>query len=214
MTMPDLAVRVKEMRSEEKQTEKIFLRDKSLIELEETWERREVKYFMKIWHFTVWWRIRRKSRPERKSDFSDTLGDTTEPLGEFVWNFPNQPLTYIFISSEHIHMEMSGASCNVMPTVISDTISVTDSPSTLAPVLGQQHLFSVQIYCRSQHTFVFQQQGTDGRISHLALRTRSWKHQPHMIDEQHLASVAMSPNSDSITLWKWEGHLTNVTNEI
>lgn len=29
MTVPDVAVRVKEMRSEEKQTEKIFLQDKS-----------------------------------------------------------------------------------------------------------------------------------------------------------------------------------------
>lgn len=39
-----------------------------------------------------------------------------------------------------------------MTTVINDTISVRDSPSTLAPVLGQRHLVSIQIYCHPQHT--------------------------------------------------------------
>lgn len=150
MTMSDWGVEGKEISSEEEKYEKIFLQDKSVLELEEIRERREGKYFMKIWYFSLWWRMRSESRPERKCDSADTLGNRTEPLGELVWSFPNQTChTYSYRQNTSA---WRWAERPVMTAVINDTISVKDSPSTLAPVPRQRHLVSIQIYCHSQHT--------------------------------------------------------------
>lgn len=80
-----------------------------------------------------------------------------------------------------------------MTTVINDTISVRDSPSTLAPVLGQRHLVSIQIYCHPQHTLCSSYKGTGEHIWHYGHVVGNREHQPHMIDEQHSEAVAMSP---------------------
>lgn len=64
---------------------------------------------------------------------------------------------------------------------------------------------------------MFQQQGTDGHIQHYGHVAENGEHkhqqthQPHMIDEQHPAAVAMSPYTASR---KGEGHISKVTNEI
>lgn len=80
-----------------------------------------------------------------------TLGAT----GRSLWvslsgAFQTSPVIHIHIVRTHPHGdEPVTAERPVMTAVINDTISVTDSPSTLAPVLRLRHLVSIQIYWHS-----------------------------------------------------------------
>lgn len=139
---------------------------------------------------------------EHRDQRGNTVGDRTEPLRELSKPAPS----YIFISSEH-HPHRDEPS-PVMTSAINDTISVTDSPSTLAPVLGQPHLVSIQIHRRSgRSVFSSNTVRTDTSLNTGSVH----RSRPRVIDEQHPAAVAMSPYTESR---KWEGHSSKATNEI
>lgn len=121
-------------------------------------ERQELIWYS--WRWGIWgsWSVSREDGASLHHQSSRLtpqqmwlpLGDRTDPLGEFVWSFPNyRHHTYSYRQDT---AAWRWTECPVMTVVITDTISVADSPSTLASVLGQRHLLlSVQIYFHSLH---------------------------------------------------------------